>query len=162
MPHKVHIDQTRVMKLFFKMYNKAEAVIKDPNRFKSLLKEAGDLVEGTARGPLKEVADQFRLFIAMLKDYRSGEYTKLPQRTLLSVAAALLYLISPVDVIPDFIPLVGVIDDIFVANLVWKQVRKDLDAYLLWKEGVSKGLKRVVLPDELKPKTNIVDTEFKE
>ena len=154
------INQTRILKLFNKMYNKAEEVIKDPSRFKSMLRDAGDMVEGTKEGPLKEIASEVRLLINMLRDYRRGEYTKLPKRTLLSVTAALIYLISPVDVIPDFIPLVGVIDDIFVLNYVWKQVRKDLEDYAFWRTGVSESEGRGVLPDELVTKPHIVDADF--
>lgn len=154
------IDETRILKLFNKMYNKAEEIIKDPSRFKTMLKDAGDMIEGTREGPLKDIASEVRLLINMLRDYRSGEYTRLPRRTLLSVTAALIYLISPVDFIPDFIPLVGVVDDIFVLNFVWKQVRKDLEDYAFWRTGVSVSEGRVVLPDELVTKPHIVDADY--
>ncbi len=156
------INQTRILKLFNKMYNKAEDVIKDPSRFKTMLKDAGDMVDGTKEGPLKEIITEVKLLINMLRDYKRGSYTTLPKRTILSVTAALLYLVSPIDVIPDFIPLIGVVDDIFVLNFVWKQISKDLEDYAFWVTGMSEEKKRIVLPDELVAKPTIVDIEYTE
>ena len=45
----------------------------------------------------------------------------------LLIVAALLYLVSPVDVVPDWIPIAGLLDDAAVAGLVLDYVLKKLD-----------------------------------
>ena len=42
----------------------------------------------------------------------------LPKAAKIALAAAVLYLVSPVDLIPDFIPVLGYFDDLFVAAIV--------------------------------------------
>jgi uncharacterized membrane protein YkvA (DUF1232 family) len=42
----------------------------------------------------------------------------LPKAAKIALAAAVLYLVSPVDVIPDFIPVIGYLDDLFVAAII--------------------------------------------
>src|SRR3954453_18401455 len=43
------------------------------------------------------------------------------------VVAALLYLISPVDLVPDWIPVAGILDDAGIATLVLDYVLKRMD-----------------------------------
>ncbi len=154
------LNKQRALQMFGQMYAKAEDIVKDPDRFKTMLKDARAVMEGKGQGPLQEIADKLKLLLSMLNDYRNGDYTKLPLRTVLTIAGALLYLISPADVIPDFIPFIGMIDDIFIINFVWKQLSKDLAAYELWKTGSSVDSKMVMMPDELDIKHVIVDAEI--
>jgi uncharacterized membrane protein YkvA (DUF1232 family) len=42
----------------------------------------------------------------------------LPKAAKLALAGAILYLVSPVDLIPDFIPVLGHLDDVFVAAIL--------------------------------------------
>lgn len=154
------INKQRILNLFGQMYTKAEDIIKDPDRFKNMLKDARQVLDGKASGQLKEVVDKLKLFLSMLNDYRNGIYTELPLRSVLSIGGALLYLISPADIIPDFIPVIGMIDDIFIINLVWNQLRRDLDKYLLWKQGVSESSKTVIMPGEMKTEHVVVDAEI--
>ncbi len=48
---------------------------------------------------------------------RLAKDQRVPRRSKLVVAGALGYLVSPVDVLPDFIPVVGVVDDVLVVAL---------------------------------------------
>ncbi|MDR9458483.1 MAG: DUF1232 domain-containing protein, partial [Salegentibacter sp.] len=50
-----------------------------------------------------------------------------------SVGGALLYVLSPIDLIPDFLPFVGYLDDAAVFAALLKYVRLDLQKYRDWK-----------------------------
>jgi len=65
------------------------------------------------------------LFCDMLRAWKKKEFD-CPWRTVAAVASALLYLSSPIDVIPDFIPLAGLLDDVVVIALCLAVARGDL------------------------------------
>ncbi|MCP9446990.1 MAG: YkvA family protein [Nitrospira sp.] len=75
------------------------------------------------------------LLIRLFKAWESGSYPGLSARTLMVVAGALLYLLSPVDLVPDFIPGLGVIDDLAVLALVLQSLAQDLAAFRTWEQG---------------------------
>lgn len=72
------------------------------------------------------------LLIRLLRAWKEGRYPGLSARTLMIVAGALLYLLSPVDLVPDFIPGVGVIDDLAVLALLLQSLAHDLAAFRAW------------------------------
>lgn len=86
------------------------------------------------KGDLGKVWDQLVLLFSLAKDYANGNYTAIPTRAIIAVFAGLLYFISPLDVVPDFIPALGFIDDAFILGMVYKQIAKDLARYQQWKK----------------------------
>jgi uncharacterized membrane protein YkvA (DUF1232 family) len=84
-------------------------------------------------GPLGKFVDDFKLLIAVVKDYWSGRYRKIPFWTIAAIVAALLYVLNPLDLIPDFIPIVGQIDDAAVVAACLLLIRQDLQRYKKWK-----------------------------
>jgi len=50
----------------------------------------------------------------------------------------LLYILSPIDLILDIIPVIGWLDDIFILGLCISFVKKDVDKYKQWKENSEK------------------------
>jgi uncharacterized membrane protein YkvA (DUF1232 family) len=75
----------------------------------------------------------------LLKAWKDGSYRGLSVRTLASLAGALLYVVSPVDLIPDFIPGVGFIDDAAVLALLLHSLAQDLAAFRIWEERRGNG-----------------------
>lgn len=126
-------NKIRTIRLFMQMAKKAESIIKNPDEFRLMIKDARDALEGKGDGPLTEIAGRLKMLLAMLNDYRLGRYRKIPVRTIVSIAGVMLYLTSPLDAVPDFIPVIGMIDDIFVINFIWKQLSQDLERYHAWK-----------------------------
>ena len=84
---------------------------------------------GSAPGSLEGFWDDIKTMTSMLADYANGSQRDLPWTTIASVTAALLYFVSPIDLIPDLILGVGYLDDAAVIGLCLKSFRKDIDAY---------------------------------
>ncbi len=82
---------------------------------------------------LKEYFEDFKDLFSLLKDYYQGNYKEVPWLVIASIGGALLYVLSPIDLIPDFIPVIGYLDDaaVFVACL--RFVKQDLEKYKQWK-----------------------------
>ncbi|MCR5402848.1 MAG: DUF1232 domain-containing protein [Butyrivibrio sp.] len=73
--------------------------------------------------------------VALVDSYVKKEYRSIPLGTIISIVAALIYVLSPIDLIPDFIPVIGYLDDAAVVLLVLGLgVDKDLDKYRKWQE----------------------------
>ncbi|MEY4575739.1 MAG: hypothetical protein RL701_442 [Pseudomonadota bacterium] len=79
------------------------------------------------------VANQTKLMLELVDDFRSGTYRQIPWRSLAISAAAILYAANPADVIPDFFPGLGMLDDVAVAALAARVIRKDLQSYCKFK-----------------------------
>jgi uncharacterized membrane protein YkvA (DUF1232 family) len=84
-------------------------------------------------GPLGKFIGDFKLLIAVVKDYWKGNYKKIPFWSIAAIVAALLYVLNPFDIIPDFIPVIGYIDDAAVIAACLAMVRQDLHNYRNWK-----------------------------
>lgn len=75
--------------------------------------------------------------VAMLGDYYHGRYKKLPFAVLAGSLAIVAYLVSPIDLIPDGVPVLGFIDDALIINIVLELcVDTELRRYRRWRDGV--------------------------
>ena len=84
-------------------------------------------------GKLGKVAEEFKLLWNLLKDYKSGAYTEVPWKFIAAIGFAVAYLISPIDVIPDFIIGFGLLDDAGIFGLVIAGFASEIEAYKKWK-----------------------------
>lgn len=83
--------------------------------------------------PLRKYAELGKIMFAMLKDVKKGTYPNVPWFTIASIAVALLYVFNPFDLVPDFIPGVGYIDDLAVLSIGMGWIETDLHKYLDWR-----------------------------
>lgn len=79
------------------------------------------------KGFVKKIPDIFR----MVNMWRRGEYP-VKSINLILPLLGLLYVISPIDVIPDFIIVAGVLDDLAVLSLAIPKLIREVDKFLLW------------------------------
>ncbi len=98
---------------------------------------------------LKKYYKLFDVMMMMIKDYRNGSYTAVPWFSIAAIAGSLLYVVSPIDLIPDFIPGLGYLDDMTVLTIVVGWIDSDLHRYLDWKLGNDKAT-----PEELEKLEN--------
>lgn len=89
---------------------------------------------------LKKFTELGKLMVGMLQDFRKGDYTKVPWFSIAAIGVALLYILNPMDVLPDFIPGLGYVDDFLILTMVLRFVETDLHDYLDWKIEKQKGI----------------------
>ena len=110
----------------------AEAYLRDPVRLRKLVQDAVGKVNVIPRGPFGEAWPYLLAMIRVVRDYQRAEYRDMAAPKLLNIVATLIYFVSPFDVIPDWLPVLGHIDDSFVVTLALKSIRADLDAFMAW------------------------------
>ena len=110
---------------------------------KNMVGNAGELFNlvGQLQGVLKQAAkalgncvNDLQTMGDMIHDYADGSYKEVPVQTIIGVTVAVLYVVNPIDIIPDGIPAIGFADDIALVGFVLSQVHDDVDKYREWKE----------------------------
>jgi uncharacterized membrane protein YkvA (DUF1232 family) len=124
-----------------KKRTKAEEYLRDPEKSKKLLDEALKKADAKEekKGPLFEVWNNLNAMFRLFQAYIHKDYTRIPWGSIVLIVVAIIYFVSPFDLIPDWIPVAGFIDDAAVIGFVLKQVSNDLDSFLKW-EAVKKSL----------------------
>ena len=87
----------------------------------------------TADGPLARFVSDGRLLLDLVRDAWTGTYRSVPYWTLSAAVFVLLYVLNPMDVIPDALPAVGLLDDATVLSLCLMLIEHDLNQYRTWK-----------------------------
>lgn len=95
------------------------------------------------RGPLADIASDVTVLFDMVKDYTDGSYREVPKRTVFAAAVALLYVLNPFDLIPDFVPGVGYVDDSAILMLVVQSIRADIESYRTWTQKLVRRLRHL-------------------
>ena len=76
------------------------------------------------RGPVAKLWNTVQALYSLAKDPHAGWWSKA------LAIAALVYLISPIDAIPDFIPIAGLTDDAGVIIATAAKLASDLRRYM--------------------------------
>lgn len=114
----------------------AEEYAKNPGRLSRLIVDARKKLmqlDGR-RYNLRNFIMHISVFSRMIKDYSAGKYPHLPWKTLVSIVGSLLYFVNPLDLIPDFIPFIGYLDDVTLLAWVYTSLESDADKYIDWAE----------------------------
>lgn len=125
------MDEKQYQEEMGKYYPEAEEVINDPDKFEEFLRKLEEKLKTIPKAG-KYLAD-IPILISMVRAYVMKEYTEIPLGSIVAVTAALLYFLSPIDIIPDTIPGVGLVDDAAVIGICLKLVNDDLLDYKKWR-----------------------------
>jgi uncharacterized membrane protein YkvA (DUF1232 family) len=83
--------------------------------------------------PLRRFFADLKLLISLIIDYWRGNYRDVSWWAVSTIVFTLLYILNPIDIIPDFIPVVGHLDDMAVLTICLYVTEKELFHYKEWK-----------------------------
>jgi uncharacterized membrane protein YkvA (DUF1232 family) len=112
---------------------RAEKEAQEPGRVRSIVRRAGDKLDAH-RIQLGSLRDDLPVLLRLARAWARGDYRRVPWKSLVLVVAGLLYFLAPVDAIPDFIPVLGYLDDAAVVAYILRSVRQDVRAFEVWEE----------------------------
>ena len=77
-----------------------------------------------------DIASRLNVLTRLTKAWRNKEYTEVSYVTVFLSVAILLYFVSPIDLMPDFIPIVGGLDDVLLLGFLLKMIDKEIERFL--------------------------------
>jgi len=124
----------RVLKsVFFKSATgKAGRYARNTGSLLDLLGKVLNKTSGLKGATYDSLRENVMLLVRLLKAYVKGDYKTVPWKSLTRIIAVLLYFLSPIDVIPDILPIIGLTDDIALVVWLFNAIGDDLDAFREW------------------------------
>ncbi len=120
--------------------NTAKTLIKDEDKMESFLESLENKLK---KVPL--VGNQLSnvpTLVSLVRSYVHKDYLDIPIGSIIAIVSALIYFLSPADLILDNLPLIGHMDDVTVLGLVWKMVEEDIAKYIQWQLDNGKRVKK--------------------
>lgn len=114
-----------------KGYEKAKQKLEHPDQVENVLQQLEKKLDKIP-GIGDWLAD-VPAVISLIRSYIRKEYRDVSVASVIAALAAVLYVVSPIDLIPDYIPGVGVLDDAVVFVVCWKMIHDDVDKYQEWR-----------------------------
>jgi uncharacterized membrane protein YkvA (DUF1232 family) len=125
-------EKTVRSRAFAKAILQARPYTLSPERLEKLLREATRTVGRLPREPFQDGWAYLHAMVRLLRAFQLGEYRAVPSNALLSIVAAVAYLVDPNDFIPDEIPFLGFLDDATIIEFAAQKTRSTLDEFMAW------------------------------
>ena len=124
------IDEKKASEFYKENSAEAEEILKDEAKMEELIEKVDEVYKTV---PASETALSYiPLMMSLVKDHVKKEYTKTSQASMVSVVVALMYFVSPLDLIPDTIPMAGYVDDAVVISGCLALIRDEIEEYIAW------------------------------
>ena len=109
-----------------------DLIIRQEHKVIELLQNVGRKLAKVAENPkIKVLAAPVLIFIRMIKAHFSGAH-RISFSTLGLIVLALVYFLSPIDLIPDFLGFFGFADDLSIVLAVYAKVKDEVNGFLEW------------------------------
>jgi len=138
-----NIDEAKVEEFYEQNKEEAEDILHNVDKMEELLQKLEQKLKVVPVAG--NVLSYIPIMMSLVRSYVKKEYTAVPVASMISIVVALLYFLSPIDIIPDAILGTGYIDDAVVISGCLALVKSDLEDYRIWRK--SNGYEIEDLPD---------------
>lgn len=120
--------------LFNVFVNRASKLLGKPFKVVTVVNEVADKLadEHSKDNKFKQLFVSAFALVRLVRAYAGGEYRQIKTGTVVSGLAVLLYVLSPIDLVPDFIPVVGWLDDLSLVSWFVGKFAEELARFRAW------------------------------
>ena len=126
------LADTRLRRLFGTYRTRARTLMHDPAALDALASKARTRANGSTNSRIRELSDQIKRLGRLVRAYADGSYREINAGSIVLAVAAILYFVSPIDLVPDAIPGAGLVDDATVFAFVLARLQLELDRFAAW------------------------------
>lgn len=130
------IDDRMARKHLEAGFEKAEGLLGDKDKLEELLLQ----LERKLRDfpVFGETLSDVPMLIMMIRDYANKKYDRAPMGSIVAAISAVAYVALGFDLIPDFVPVAGVLDDVAIVAVCMNYIGSDVDDYRAWRAACGK------------------------
>ena len=125
------LSRSRHPRGFDRFEREAEDVVEDPSRVRSVVSKAAEKID-EYRSVIGRIGADLPVLLRLARAWSSGEYRRVPIKAIVLIVAAALYFVNPLDLIPDFLPVIGYLDDAAVVGYVLRTLQQELEIFRAW------------------------------
>ena len=129
----LQISKNAVFSLFV---NRAAKLLGKPFKVITVLSEAADKLadEQSKDNKFRQLFTSAFTLVRLVRSYATGEYRQIQTSTIVAGLAVLLYVLSPIDLVPDFIPVFGFLDDLSLIGWFIGKFQGELTRFREWEK----------------------------
>ena len=136
MKTKKEYSERKLKKALNENKEKAKAFLDDDDKMETLFQEFEKKLKLIPK--IGKRASDIAVLLSMLRAYIKKQYTEVSKATILAAIAGLIYVVNPMDVVPEYILGVGVLDDAAVVGIILQAMHMDLNKYKKWQKANGK------------------------
>lgn len=120
--------------IFNVFVNRATKLLGKPFKIITILNEtANKLADKESKdNKFKQLFDVALTLVRLVRSYVTGEYRQIQTSTIISGLAVLLYVLNPIDLVPDFIPVLGFLDDLSLVSWFLGKFQLEIERFREW------------------------------
>lgn len=119
--------------IFFKQaLSKAGKLSRNSNKVMLLLSTVFAKMQGGGGISLSKIKTKLKTLALLVKYSVNGKYKDVSAKNIIFVLAGMIYFVSPIDLIPDFLPIIGFGDDIALITFIYNSISKEIEKFEGW------------------------------
>ncbi len=126
------LSNTKLRQAFASYRGRARSMLQDPQALEALAAQARNQAAHSPNSRIRELGDQIKRLGRLVRAYANGSYREISVGNIVLVVAAILYFVTPLDLVPDAIPGAGLMDDATVFAFVLARLNVELAQFAAW------------------------------
>ena len=136
MKTKKEYSERKLKKSLDENKEKAKAFLNDDEKMETLFRDFEKKLKLIPK--VGKRASDIAVLLSMLRAYIKKQYTDVSIATIIAAVAGLIYVVNPMDVVPEYVLGAGILDDAAVLGIILQAMHMDLNKYKKWQKANGK------------------------